>query len=319
MINNAPRMTRRLNYLQKVRPNSPQIAELQQRIFAKNNSGAAFGTGTPNVNGSPNLTQTGPTPQQTGFLSGYPGYTPPLPGETQGGTRTPYTPPNTPMNQSGQGQQQEQQEQQNQGAQQQAANNFPRLRRRLAFLLKKHPNHPQILEIQKKLGITKDSPYNSQHPTGIDDKTGQINSGQVFNNAPSLNYDQDKAFGEAYNSAYNYITQDYANQKAQEMEAAKQELANRGIPLDPTEGSLYQKTLAGIDKKYTQLDDQAKNQAFLQGGQLYGTKAGASTDAFNAFINAIRGMSALDIQKYLGELSINQGGTPIIGGAAPGF
>ena len=305
MINNAPRMTRRLNYLQKVRPNSPQIAELQQRIAAKNNAGGLAQTGT---------TPSAPTALQTGFLSGYSGGQ--VPGEVPSSTRTPYVPPMTPMNNAGEEQAPPIQQQ---GQQNGAANNFPKLRQRLQYLLKHRPNSPQILKIQQKLGLGQGAPYSSDKPTGIDDKTGGLNSGQVFNNAPNLNYDQDKAFGEAYNSAYNYITQDYSNQKAQEMEAAKQELANRGIPLDPTEGSLYQKTLASIDKKYTQLDDQAKNQAFLQGGQLYGTKAGASTDAFNAFINAIRGMSALDIQKYLGELSINQGGTPIIGGAAPGF
>lgn len=330
MISNTPRMSRRLNYLQKNRPNSPEIAVLQQRISNKNNmidvgstGGAVYGATQGGVNKTFDPMGRGFVPPQAGnsqqsttdMYTTQSSGAPTVPGETAGGGRTPYQPPNTPEN--------------NAGATPtppttpeppaQQKTDFPKLTRRLRYLLKNRPNSPEIATIQAKLGITKDSPFSTNKPTGLDDKTGAINSGQVFNNAPDLAYDQDKAFGEAYNSAYNYITQDYGTQKAQEIEAAKQELANRGIPIDPTEGSLYSKTLKAIDTKYQQLDDQAKNQAFLQGGQLYGTKAGASTDAFNAFMNATRGMSALEIQKFLGELSIKNGGTPIIGGNAPGF
>ena len=79
----------------------------------------------------------------------------------------------------------------------------------------------------------------------------------------------------AQDASYNYITKDYAQNKAREMEAAKQELAQRGIPIDANPESLWSKSLQNIDQKYQALDDQAKNQALTAGNQYYATDASA--------------------------------------------
>ena len=79
----------------------------------------------------------------------------------------------------------------------------------------------------------------------------------------------------AQEANYNYITKTYGRDKAREMEASKQELAQRGIPIDPTKESLWSKTTGSIDEKYQSLDDQAKNQAIMAGNQTYATDVGA--------------------------------------------
>ena len=98
--------------------------------------------------------------------------------------------------------------------------------------------------------------------------------------------------------AYNYITQDYATQKQQEMENAKQELAQRGIPLDPSPDSLYGRTLSQIDKKYQGLDDQAKNQAYGLGNDTMQTQSSVSSNAYNAFLSGAQAVSAAELQNY---------------------
>lgn len=96
-------------------------------------------------------------------------------------------------------------------------------------------------------------------------------------------------FGQAVNSArdanYNYLTRNMRDDKQQEQEAAKQELANRGIPIDPSEGSLWQKTLAGIDRKYQGLTDQANNQAIMQGNETLGAQVGAQNSMLGTLTN----------------------------------
>lgn len=91
----------------------------------------------------------------------------------------------------------------------------------------------------------------------------------------------------AQSAVYGYMTKDYGTAKAQEMEAAKQELAQRGIPIDPSPGSLWSKSLKAIDDKYQSLDDQAKNQAVTAGNQTYATNVGA----VGALGSAVSGLS----------------------------
>lgn len=78
----------------------------------------------------------------------------------------------------------------------------------------------------------------------------------------------------AQNANYNYLTRNYTKQKADEIQAAKTELTNRGIPINPDPNSLWGKTLSQIDQKYQDLDDQAKNQAIITGNQTLATRAG---------------------------------------------
>lgn len=97
---------------------------------------------------------------------------------------------------------------------------------------------------------------------------------------------------------YNYITKDYANQETQELEAAKQELANRGIPLDPNPNSLYGRTIAQIQNKWQGARDQARNQAIAGGDQSLQTRVGASATANQAFLQGWFGLSDQELKRY---------------------
>jgi len=117
---------------------------------------------------------------------------------------------------------------------------------------------------------------------------------------------------QARDANYSYITQHYGEQKAQEMEAKKQELAQRGIPLDPSPTSLYGRSLAQIDQKYQAMDDQAKNQSLVTGDQSYSTQAGvvstlgSTVSGQNPNFTAFQGgniNSASNFQSLLGTMS----------------
>lgn len=88
-----------------------------------------------------------------------------------------------------------------------------------------------------------------------------------------------------YNSTYANYSKDFASNKAQDTEMAKQELANRGIPFDPNPNSLYGRTLAQLETKYSDLDFQAKNNATTAASQALGAFSGADTNAANAFLS----------------------------------
>ncbi len=143
-----------------------------------------------------------------------------------------------------------------------------------------------------------------------------------------LSADVDKA----RDAAYNYTTQYYAKDKAQELEDAKQELANRGIPMDPTEGSLWQKSLDAVERKYQNLYDQASNLSIAQGNTILSTEAGVSKDAFTSFLQGAMAMSDAELKRYgIDQDTINKLRTikaskqiagmefsqPIVGGTAP--
>lgn len=107
----------------------------------------------------------------------------------------------------------------------------------------------------------------------------------------------------AQNANYNYITRNYAKQKADEIQAAKTELTNRGIPINPDPNSLYGRTLAQIDQKYQDLTDQANNQAIVTGNQTLATRAG------------VLGTLGQTVQGQSPTFSAYQGGTSNQGGA----
>lgn len=90
-------------------------------------------------------------------------------------------------------------------------------------------------------------------------------------------------------ATYGTLTKYYDRDKAKEMEDAKQELANRGIPYDPAAAqdpntkNLYGRTIGGIDQKYQGLKDTASQQAVLSGNQAYATNVAAQ----QAFLNSV--------------------------------
>ncbi len=136
---------------------------------------------------------------------------------------------------------------------------------------------------------------------GIDEKTGGIDPSDMFASAQAhWNDDQaQKLRGEAQDAAYNFTTRNYATDKAREMEAAKQEAAMRGIPYDPgNPESAYGRSIGGIDRKYADLDLQAKNLALSQGNDIYQTELQGKNSSFDSFMQAALGMSSADLQKY---------------------
>jgi hypothetical protein len=97
----------------------------------------------------------------------------------------------------------------------------------------------------------------------------------------SYNTDFSSQVKGAQDANYNYITQNYGKQKQQEIDNAKQELANQGIPLDPNPNSLYGRTLSQIDQKYQSLDDQAHNQGIMSGNQTLESLSGVQNQNLN--------------------------------------
>lgn len=136
---------------------------------------------------------------------------------------------------------------------------------------------------------------------GINPETGQVNPEDLFASARA-NWNDDRAKAlrdQGQQAAYDFNTRNYATDKARELEDAKQEAANRGLPYDPANPeSGYGQLVGSVDRKYTQLDQDAKNQAILQGNQLYQTETQANTSSFDSFMNAALGMSQADLNKY---------------------
>lgn len=83
----------------------------------------------------------------------------------------------------------------------------------------------------------------------------------------------------AADANYNYLTRNYSQDKQREMEETKQELANRGIPLnfagDPNNpDNLYSRATGSIDRKFQGLYDQANNQALMARDASLSTQVG---------------------------------------------
>ena len=143
-------------------------------------------------------------------------------------------------------------------------------------------------------------------PELFDDKNKIIDPDLVLKNMPevpgstNLQEDVDKA----RNAAYSYMTKDYESQKMREMEDAKQELANRGIPYspgttyDPNTKDLYGQVTGGINRKYQDLYDQAQNRAIEQGNTILGTESGVAKNANEAFMSAVLGLSDDQLKRY---------------------
>ncbi len=93
----------------------------------------------------------------------------------------------------------------------------------------------------------------------------------------------------AEEATYGTLTKYYDRDQSREMEDAKQELANRGIPYDPAAAqdpnskNLYGKTIGGIGQKYQGLKDTASQQAVLSGNAAYATDVGAQ----KAFMDSV--------------------------------
>lgn len=114
----------------------------------------------------------------------------------------------------------------------------------------------------------------------------------------------------AQDANYSYMTRNLDRQKQQDLEAAKQELAQRGIPLDPTDTSLWGKTIGGINNRYQDLYDQANQQSIMLGNQTLGAQTGAQ----NSTLGTLTGTA----QAFKQNATPYQGGTVDSSGALQG-
>lgn len=148
--------------------------------------------------------------------------------------------------------------------------------------------HPQL--ITDANGNTREITRHADGTVTVKDTKG--GTAQTFTDlataaAQSFNGGADRQRAEE--ASYNTLTKYYDRDMSRELEAQKQELAQRGIPYDPAAAqdpnsqSLYGKTIGAIGQKYQGLKDSASQQAILSGNQAYATDS-ASRDSF---LNAV--------------------------------
>lgn len=86
-------------------------------------------------------------------------------------------------------------------------------------------------------------------------------------------------------AAYADLTQNTERDKAREMEAQKQELANRGLPYTPGDTeSAYGSAIQGIDEKYKSYQDQARLKAVQMGQSNMASNADINSKMFNDWL-----------------------------------
>lgn len=104
-------------------------------------------------------------------------------------------------------------------------------------------------------------------------------------------------------SYYGLATQNFDRDQAREMEAQKQELANRGIVYDPgNASSAYGKAVGAIDEKWAAARDQAKQSAIVNSGAEMERQADIQGKARDRFITELltkRGLPLEEAQKIL--------------------
>jgi hypothetical protein len=97
---------------------------------------------------------------------------------------------------------------------------------------------------------------------------------------------------QAQDAAYGTITKYYERDRARDLEEAKQEMANRGIPYNPAEAfnpnskDLYGRTIGSINERYQGMKDDAQRQAILAGNQGYLTDATVANNFMNSATSA---------------------------------
>lgn len=84
---------------------------------------------------------------------------------------------------------------------------------------------------------------------------------------------------------YDFLTKNYARDKARELELAKSEMDVRGIPYNPQGESLWGKTTGAINERYQSMDTDAKNQALATTNQTLSSWLTGQSAANQAFIN----------------------------------
>lgn len=158
--------------------------------------------------------------------------------------------------------------------------------------------------------VTETAPVTPGGPDYFDDK-GKIKDPDtvVKNITPTPNMqDLISSIEKSRQARYDYTTRNFEAQKVAELEAAKQELANRGIPYDPAAATdpnsqnLYGRTIGGINRswqdRYTQADQDAYANSLNEGTLAYNAAVGAAGQSNETFLSAVLGMSEQELQRY---------------------
>jgi hypothetical protein len=137
------------------------------------------------------------------------------------------------------------------------------------------------------------SSINNAAATGnvnLSNEIGKINNAALDLSAAPRILDSNDVRTEAQkvgDANYNYLTRNFERDKRRELEATKQELANRGIPIDfGNADSMWNKAVGSIDQKYQDADLAASNQALMSRDQSMATLAGVQTGARDAFVKS---------------------------------
>lgn len=198
----------------------------------------------------------------------------------------------------------------------------------------KAPNYAKRLEeVDDKLeGVRKGIPV-SGNPTGGGQGTGGnaggvVNRGTVdsflagiFDNFKPLDLsgapkvmsadDLEKFRGENQDALYREETKYLDRNRSRDLEEAKQEMANRGIPYDPAAAAdpnsknLYGRTIGGINEGYRMQEQSALDRARLGADQRMATQAGVNRSAYDAFVNSA-------VEGYRGQLDAMASGNDVL-------
>lgn len=190
----------------------------------------------------------------------------------------------------------------------------PRQQARLDYLLKHRPDDPEVKKLRNlkaaSVGTPTDAPAVEDNPklgadgqpdpgtTGLGDTATSIDNflEDIFGNIKPLDLssapgvlteadvaDQRKS---TYESIYRQNTDGLADKRKQELEATKQELAERGIPINfSTDGSdLYSRSTNAVTKRYDDLDLKARDAANIAADQSVTSTINNSKTARDAFL-----------------------------------
>jgi len=98
--------------------------------------------------------------------------------------------------------------------------------------------------------------------------------------------DLSTARNQVWDSIYRQNTKDLDRQKALRMEETKQELAQRGIPIDFGDNNLYGRAIGDIDRDFDARDQAARDSANLQADQSLATLTGINNTNRDAFVKS---------------------------------
>jgi len=157
------------------------------------------------------------------------------------------------------------------------------------------------IKLRKKVGRTTPGATTPADDGGVFNNKGRIDDPDNFlSKIPNFEAFRAGVEDAAQHTA-DFATRDFERDKAREMEAAKQELANRGIPYNPAEAQnpnstdLYGRTIGGITQRYQDATLDARNSAYSSALNsalsAYGTNV-------NAFIQGALGADQNTLTKY---------------------